>query len=92
MTLLHPEWLLALLPLLGLRWLLLRRQRPDAQAIEDIAPHLRAALTIGRHGAGGWLCPPDLMLGAAALMALGGLLSLLDRRLRLGAGARRRAA
>ncbi|AYF03686.1 VWA domain-containing protein (plasmid) [Paracoccus yeei] len=71
MTLLRPEWLLALLPLLGLRWLLLRRQRPDAQALADIAPHLRAALTIGRHSAGGWLRPPDLVLGAAALMALG---------------------
>ncbi|WP_223850451.1 vWA domain-containing protein [Paracoccus yeei] len=71
MTLLRPEWLLALLPLLGLRWLLLRRQRPDPRVLVDIASHLRAALTIGRRGGGGWLRPPDLVLGAAALMAVG---------------------
>ena len=66
---LRPLVLLALLPLAGL-WLMLRRQDAAAPGPElQIAPHLRAALTIGREGRSR-LRAPDLLIGAAALMAL----------------------
>ena len=49
---LRPLVLLALLPLAGL-WLLLRRQdAAEAPAVVHIAPHLLAALTIGRNAGG----------------------------------------
>lgn len=68
-TFLRPLVLLALPALAGL-WLLLRhRARAEATATPHIAPHLLAALTIGREGrrrAGA----PDLLIPAAMLMAL----------------------
>lgn len=68
-TLLRPLWLLAL-PLIALLWWALRRQeRAEGQVFDDIAPHLRAALTIGGGKAGRGRAA-DLLLGAAALMAL----------------------
>ncbi|WP_297971298.1 VWA domain-containing protein, partial [uncultured Amaricoccus sp.] len=69
-TFLRPLALLALLPLAGL-WLLLRRRAAaEAPAVGDIiAPHLLAALTIGRD-ARSRLHASDLLLGAAALMTL----------------------
>ena len=66
---LRPLVLLALLPLAGL-WLLLRRQdAAEAPAVVHIAPHLLAALTIGRN-AGGRVRAADLLIGAAMLMTL----------------------
>lgn len=68
-TFLRPLALLALLPL-GLLWLLLRRRAAaEAPAIGHIAPHLLAALTIGRN-ARARIRAPDLLLGAAACMTL----------------------
>lgn len=66
---LRPLALLALLPLAAL-WLILRRQDAAAPGPElQIAPHLRAALTIGRERRGR-LRAPDLLIAAAALMTL----------------------
>ena len=68
-TFLRPLVLLGLLPL-ALLWLLLRRQTAaDAPAVPDIAPHLLAALTIGRSERRR-LGAPDLLIGAAMLMTL----------------------
>ncbi len=69
LTLLRPWALLALLPLAAL-WLALRRHdAAEPSAPLPIAPHLRAALTIGRTGQSR-LRASDLLLGAAALMTL----------------------
>ena len=66
---LRPLALLAL-PVLAALWLLLRRQAAaDAPPVPDIAPHLLAALTIGKSGKRR-LRASDLLIGAAALMAL----------------------
>jgi Ca-activated chloride channel family protein len=66
---LRPLALLALLPLAAL-WLILRRQDAAAPGPElQIAPHLRAALTIGRERRGR-LHASDLLIAAAALMTL----------------------
>jgi Ca-activated chloride channel family protein len=68
-TFLRPPVLLALVPLLGL-WLLLRRAGgAEAPAVPQIAPHLLAALTIGRD-ARTRLRAPDLLIPAAMLMAV----------------------
>ena len=68
-TFLRPLVLLGLLPL-ALLWLLLRRRTAaDAPAVPDIAPHLLAALTIGRSERRR-LGAPDLLIGAAMLMTL----------------------
>lgn len=67
---LRPLWLLALIPALGL-WALIRR----AQTRQDppprgLAPHLRAALTIG-DSARRRILPIDGVLAALALLILG---------------------
>jgi len=68
-TFLRPLLLVALVPLAGL-WLLLRRRTgAEAPAVDPIAPHLLAALTIG-HNARSRVRAPDLLLGAAACMTL----------------------
>ena len=68
-TFLRPLVLLALLPLGGL-WLLLRRgAAADAPEVPQIAPHLLAALTIGRN-VRSRLRAPDLLIPAAMLMTL----------------------
>lgn len=69
-TFLRP-WLLVGLPLLALLWLVLHRKgRPDALKSPHIAPHLLAALTIGRAGTGR-SAAPALLIPAAMLMVLG---------------------
>lgn len=68
-TFLRPLALLALLPLAGLWLLLRRRDAAEAPAVPHIAPHLLAALTIGRNARAGARAP-DLLIGAAALMAV----------------------
>jgi Ca-activated chloride channel homolog len=68
-TFLRPLVLLALLPLAGL-WYMLRRQAgAEAPPVDHIAPHLLAALTIGRNTASR-VRAPDLLIGAAVLMTL----------------------
>ena len=68
-TFLRPLVLLALLPLGGL-WLLLRRgAAAEAPEVPQIAPHLLAALTIGRN-VRSRLRAPDLLIPAAMLMTL----------------------
>lgn len=69
-TLLRPWALLALGPI-ALLWLALHRRSAAAEApiVGHIAPHLLAALTIGRN-ARARASAPDLLLGAAALMVL----------------------
>ncbi len=68
-TFLRPLALLVLVPLAVL-WLLLRRSdAADAQPVPDIAPHLLAALTIGRN-VRRRLRASDLLIAAAALMTL----------------------
>jgi Ca-activated chloride channel family protein len=68
-TFLRPLALLALIPLAVL-WLALRRRDvADAPPVPSIAPHLLAALTIGRSDRRR-LRAPDLLIGAAALMTL----------------------
>ena len=68
-TFLRPLVLLALLPLAGLWWLLRRRTAAEAVPTPHIAPHLLAALTIGR-SARSRIRAPDLLIGAAMLMTL----------------------
>lgn len=68
-TFLRPAVLLALLPLAGLWLLLRRRDAADGPAAAHIAPHLLAALTIGRTTRSR-LRAPDLLIGAALLMTL----------------------
>ena len=69
-TFLRPAILLALVPLALLWFLLRRRDAAEAPSVPEIAPHLLAALTIGRT-ARSLIRAPDLLIGAAALMALG---------------------
>ena len=69
-TLLRPLALLALLPIAALWLFLRRRSAAEAPAVgEIIAPHLLAALTIGRN-ARSRIRAPDLLLGAAACMTV----------------------
>ncbi len=68
-TFLRPLVLLALLPLAGVWLLLRRRDAADAPATAHVAPHLLAALTIGRTTSRR-LRAPDLLIGAAACMTL----------------------
>lgn len=68
-TFLRPLVLLALLPLAGLWLLLRRRSAAEAPGGADIAPHLLAALTIGRRTTRR-VRAPDLLIGAAACMTL----------------------
>lgn len=68
-TFLRPLALVALVPLAAL-WLLLRRRTgAGSPGVAHIAPHLLAALTIGRT-ARARVRAPDLVIGAAAFMAL----------------------
>ena len=68
-TFLRPRVLLALPVLAGL-WLLLRRRPASGRRRpRTIAPHLLAALTIGREGRSR-VGAPDLLIPAAMLMAL----------------------
>lgn len=68
-TFLRPLVLLAL-PLLAALWLLLgRRKRAEATPTPHIAPHLLAALTIGREGRSR-INAPDLLIPAAMLLVL----------------------
>jgi Ca-activated chloride channel family protein len=66
-TFLRPLLLLGLLPLAALWLLLRRRDAADAPQAPGIAPHLLAALTVGR-SATRRLRAPDLLIGAAMLM------------------------
>ena len=69
-TFLRPAVLLAL-PLLAGLWLLLRRRGgAEGARTPHIAPHLLAALTIGR-AARRRISAPDLLVPAAMLMAIG---------------------
>ena len=68
-TFLRPLVLLALLPLAALWFLLRRRDAADAPAVPHIAPHLLAALTIGR-ATRHRLRASDLVMGAALMMAI----------------------
>ncbi|GAB5377352.1 MAG: VWA domain-containing protein [Acuticoccus sp.] len=47
----RPLWLLLLVPVAALWWALRRARRQSGAAATGIAPHLRAALTVGRIGA-----------------------------------------
>jgi Ca-activated chloride channel family protein len=67
---LRPLWLLLLLPIAALWWAVRRTMRRPAEAATGIAPHLRAALTVGRDGAHR-LRPIDGVAATLALMALG---------------------
>jgi Ca-activated chloride channel homolog len=69
-TFLRP-WALLALPLLIALWVVLRRSRDadDATGAPHIAPHLLAALTIGRERRRR-LAAPDLLIPAAMLMVL----------------------
>jgi Ca-activated chloride channel family protein len=68
--LLRPLWLLALVPLAALWWAVRRADARPAPAPEGIAPHLRAALSVGgaeRRRA----LPIDGVAAALALLAVG---------------------
>jgi Ca-activated chloride channel family protein len=67
---LRPLWLLALLPLAGLWWAVRRGHSRPAPAPAGIAPHLRAALTVGGD-ARRRLLPIDGVALALALLAIG---------------------
>jgi Ca-activated chloride channel family protein len=67
---LRPAWLLLLLPLAGI-WFLNRRAATRREQVSDrIAPHLRAALTVGHEGQGRIL-PIDHVAAVLALAILG---------------------
>ncbi|MFH5776624.1 VWA domain-containing protein [Paracoccus sp. NGMCC 1.201697] len=69
LTLLRPLWLLALPVLALLWWGLRRREVAERPSLPQIAPHLLAALIIGG-GEAGRTRAAQLILGAAALMAI----------------------
>lgn len=64
-------WLLLLVPAIGILWALVRRDRTRRDvAVDELAPHLRAALTVGGSGAAR-LTPIDGVAVTLILIAIG---------------------